>query len=114
VVFYGTYVFVACTSPVRRLGRSVPISRIAIIAGDHSMLVTRLIRGRRAGRYALAYKFFDKWRFVTDVDTDELLTWKTQEEALIIGEAWRTAWETLRLPAPEKYPLSARSRPRHA
>lgn len=69
------------------------ISRLAIIAGDHSILVTQLTRGKRAGRYALAYKFFARWRFVTDVDTDELLTWKTQEEALIIGEAWRHAWE---------------------
>ncbi len=65
------------------------------------MLVTRLTRGARVGRYALAYKFFERWRFVTDVDTDELLTWKTEEEALIIGEAWRQAWEATRLPRPE-------------
>ncbi|HEX9036272.1 MAG TPA: hypothetical protein VF808_04715 [Ktedonobacterales bacterium] len=38
---------------------------------------------------------------MTDVDTDELLTWKTEEEALIIGDAWRLAWETIRLPALE-------------
>lgn len=65
------------------------------------MLVTRLTRGNRVGRYALAYKFFERWRFVTDVDTDELLTWKTEEEALIIGEAWRQAWETTHLPRRE-------------
>lgn len=65
------------------------------------MLVTQLTRGRRAGRYALAYNFFQRWRFVTDVDSDELLTWKTEEEALIIGEAWRQAWEQFRLPPPE-------------
>ena len=65
------------------------------------MLVTRLATGRRAGRYALAYNFFERWRFVTDVDTDELLTWKTQEEALIIGEAWRQAWESAQAPRPE-------------
>jgi hypothetical protein len=65
------------------------------------MLVTQLTAGRRAGRYALAYNFFHKWRFVTDVDTDELLTWKTEEEALIIGEAWRQAWESIHLPKPE-------------
>lgn len=59
------------------------------------MLVTRLAQGSRAGRYALAYRFYGKWRFVTDVDTDELITWKTQEEALTIGEAWRQAWETM-------------------
>jgi hypothetical protein len=82
------------------------LSRIAVIAGDHSMLVTRLTAGRRAGRYALAYNFFQKWRFVTDVDTDELLTWKTEEEALIIGEAWRTAFETIRLPRPERHPIA--------
>lgn len=82
------------------------MSRIAVIAGEHSMLVTRLTQGRRAGRYALAYNFFEKWRFVTDVDTDELLTWKTEEEALIIGEAWRTAFETIRLPKPERYPIA--------
>ena len=70
------------------------------------MLVTRLATGRRAGRYALAYNFFERWRFVTDMDTDELLTWKTQEEALIIGEAWRQAWESAQLPRPE--PSSAR------
>jgi hypothetical protein len=74
------------------------------------MLVTRLSRGSRAGRYALAYNFFDRWRFVTDVDTDELLTWKTQEEALIIGEAWRQAWESIRLPRPEPHPVSIRRR----
>lgn len=66
------------------------------------MLVTRLTHGRRSGRYALAYRFFNAWRFVTDVDTDELLTWKTEEEALTIGEAWRGAWETIKIPAPEK------------
>ena len=82
------------------------MSRIAVIAGDHSMLVTQLTAGRRAGRYALAYNFFQKWRFVTDVDTDELLTWKTEEEALIIGEAWRTAFETIRLPRPERHPIA--------
>lgn len=65
------------------------------------MLVTRLTRGQRAGRYALAYNFFQRWRFVTDVDSDELLTWKTEEEALIIGEAWRQAWEQFHLPSPE-------------
>lgn len=65
------------------------------------MLVTRLTQGRRAGRYALAYNFFKQWRFVTDVDSDELLTWKTEEEALIIGEAWREAWASIHLPPPE-------------
>ncbi len=74
------------------------------------MLVTQLTQGSRAGRYALAYKFFETWRFVTDVDTDELLTWKTQEEALIIGEAWRQAWETIRLPRPEPHPIGAPQR----
>ncbi len=78
------------------------------------MLVTQLARGSREGRYALAYKFFDRWRFVTDVDTDELLTWKTQEEALIIGEAWRQAWETIRLPQPEPHSYSAQRRASHA
>lgn len=78
------------------------ISRLILVAGDHSMLVTRLLQGRRAGRYALAYRFHGVWRFVTDVDTDELLTWKTEEEALIIGDAWRHAWETIKYPAPEK------------
>jgi hypothetical protein len=82
-------------------GRS-SISRLILIAGDHSMLVTRLVGGRRAGRFALAYRFHGVWRFVTDVDTDELLTWKTEEEALVIGDAWRTAWETIKFPAPEK------------
>jgi hypothetical protein len=77
------------------------------------MLVTRLTRGSRAGRYALAYYFFEHWRFVTDVDTDELLTWKTQEEALIIGEAWRTAWESIHLPRPEPHPIGARRRAHH-
>ncbi len=72
------------------------------------MLVTQLTKGSRAGRYALAYNFFERWRFVTDVDTDELLTWKTAEEALIIGEAWRQAWETMYLPQPEA--LRARAR----
>ena len=72
------------------------------------MLVTQLTAGRRAGRYALAYNFFKKWRFVTDVDTDELLTWKTEEEALIIGEAWRQAWETIHLPQPEPQRGSSR------
>jgi hypothetical protein len=85
-----------------RLERNTTISRLILIAGDHSMLVTRLVDGRRAGRFALAYRFHGVWRFVTDVDTDELLTWKTEEEALIIGEAWRQAWETIRFPAPEK------------
>lgn len=78
------------------------------MAGEHGFLVTRLTHGRRAGRYALAYHFFEKWRFVTDIDTDEVLTWKTEEEALIIGEAWRHIFETFRLPQPER----ARSRPR--
>ncbi len=81
--------------------RTQTISRLATIAGDHSMLVTQLTTGRRAGRYALAYNFFQQWRFVTDVDTDELLTWKTEEEALIIGEAWRQAWESIHLPTLE-------------
>jgi hypothetical protein len=81
---------------------SSTISRLILIAGDHSMLVTRLVGGRRAGRFALAYRFHGVWRFVTDVDTDELLTWKTEEEALIIGDAWRHAWETIKFPAPEK------------
>lgn len=84
------------------LERNYSISRLILIAGDHSMLVTRLVDGRRAGRFALAYRFHGVWRFVTDVDTDELLTWKTEEEALIIGEAWRYAWETIKFPAPEK------------
>jgi hypothetical protein len=79
-----------------------PIKRFILIAGDHSMLVTRVTEGRRAGRYALAYRFHDVWRFVTDVDTDELLTWKTEEEALIIGDAWRDAWASIRLPPPER------------
>lgn len=82
-------------------GKDRPISRLILVAGAHSMLVTRLTEGRRAGRYALAYRFHGKWSFVTDVDTDELLTWKTEEEALIIGDAWRLAWETIRLPALE-------------
>jgi hypothetical protein len=83
--------------------RVTPINRLILIAGNHSMLVTRLSEGRRAGRYALAYRFHDVWRWVTDVDTDELLTWKTEEEALIIGDAWRGAWETIRFPTPERH-----------
>lgn len=82
--------------------RFSPINRLILIAGDHSMLVTRLTEGRRAGRYALAYRFHGVWRWVTDADTDELLTWKTEEEALIIGDAWRGAWETIRFPTPER------------
>ncbi len=72
------------------------------------MLVTQLTGGSRAGRYALAYNFFERWRFVTDVDTDELLTWKTEEEALIIGEAWRQAWESIHLPRLESERAVAR------
>lgn len=86
------------------------ISRLAILAGNHSILVTQLTHGKRAGRYALAYRFFSRWRFVTDVDTDELLTWKTEEEALIIGEAWRQGWESIHLPQLEPQRAAARAR----
>jgi hypothetical protein len=86
------------------------ISRLVVLAGNHSILVTQLTHGKRAGRYALAYNFFARWRFVTDVDTDELLTWKTEEEALIIGEAWRQAWESIYMPHLEPQRATAHAR----
>ena len=74
------------------------MGQLVRIAGTHGMAAIRLPAGRRAGRYAIAFQFHGRWRFITDEDTGELLTWKTEEEALGIAEAWRRWWDTLKLP----------------
>jgi hypothetical protein len=68
------------------------------IAGTHGMAAICLPVGRRAGRYAIAFQFHGRWRFITDEESGELLTWKTEMEALGNAEAWRRWWDTLKLP----------------
>ncbi len=68
------------------------------IAGPHSMAAIYIRAGRFAGRHAIAYEFFGRWQLITDEDTGDLLTWKTEEEALGNAEAWRRWWDTLKLP----------------
>ncbi|MBF6590683.1 MAG: hypothetical protein IVW57_09150 [Ktedonobacterales bacterium] len=74
------------------------MGRLVRMVGSHDMAAVKIPAGRHAGRHAIAYRFYGAWRFVTDEDTGDLLTWKTEEEALGIAEAWRRRWDTVRLP----------------
>jgi len=80
------------------------MGRLIRMVGEHGMAVTPVKEGRHAGRFAIAYRFFDKWQFVTDEDTGDLRTWKTEEEALVIAEAWRQSWDNMRFPKGVKLP----------
>ena len=74
------------------------MGKLTRMVGEHRIAVTPVIEGRKAGRFAIAYQFFGKWQFITDEDTGDLRTWKTEEEALVIAEAWRLSWDNLKLP----------------
>jgi hypothetical protein len=74
------------------------MGRLVLLAGRHGMAAIRIPAGRYAGRHAIAYEFFGRWHVMTDEDSGDLLTWKTEEEALGNAEAWRRWWDTLDLP----------------
>jgi hypothetical protein len=66
--------------------------------GPHGMAAIHIRAGRLAGRHAIAYEFYGRWHLVVDEESGDLLTWKTEEEALGNAEAWRRWWDTLKLP----------------
>lgn len=74
------------------------MSRLVRIAGNHRIAVAPVREGRQLGRFFVAFEFFGTWRIVTDEDTGETLTWKTEEEAMGFAEAWRRSWDFLKHP----------------
>jgi hypothetical protein len=81
-----------------RKAMEVRMGKLVCIAGPHSIAAIRVAAGRYAGRHAVAFRFFGRWQFITDEDSGDLLTWKTEEEALGNAEDWRRWWDTLKLP----------------
>jgi hypothetical protein len=65
------------------------VSTLTRLIGDHRMAIVPITEGRHAGRYFVAFDFLGRWRCLADEDTGELRTWKTEYEALHIGELSR-------------------------
>ena len=71
------------------------MSTLTRLIGDHRMAVVPISQGRHAGRYSVAFDFFDRWQFLADEDSGELRTWKTAYEAYHIGELSRQTIDAL-------------------